>query len=720
MSIPLNHLYEFGPYQLDRSQMLLFRHGDPVSLTSKAIEVLLVLVEADGRLVEKERLMKAVWPDTFVEEGNLTFNIHVLRRVLGGDSDHQSYIETIPRRGYRFVAQVRVLHQPLKRAAVQSAVESSPESTPAPASLHQGKLWIWLSGGAIVAALLMLVLIWNSHRNEIQSTAPLVVTPLTSAPGSIQSIALSPDGSRIAYSWSGPGAHPNWDIYVKIVSEEHPLRLTDDPGLDKSPAWSPDGGQIAFIRERQDEKSASIYSVGSLGGSERKLTDVPYGRYFDLAWSPDGRSIAYSEKKSHLDDYDDFRAFVIYILSVDTLEKRQLTFPPSEMSDQRFAFSPNGKELAFLRFGLDNGVGIFRIPVDGGTPTQIYSENAWVGHVAWSSDGNSLIYTSSRDGGNKLWRVPITGGKPEPLPLAEELVFYPTISQRGDRMAYIREYFDSDLYFVDLANMRGTGKTPVSILASARVETNPAFSHDGKKIAFYADRSGRRELWLAGADGSDAIQLTDFYAWATVAPSWSPDDTHLVFFAGFGPGGSSGGLFVMNVKDKDIRRLTSQRDIGAPRWSRDGKWIFASSSAAIWKIPAEGGTPVPISQNGGVLEQESPDGRYLYYLKGARGIWRMSAGGGNEEVVLPDFNTALHDHWQPMDDGVFYVNDRTHPYPMLEFFEFSSHKSRPLVMLSGEPTSFNGGLTVSPDRKQIVYSQESRSGSDIMLVEHFH
>jgi len=95
--------YSFGPFQLDRAQRLLLRKGKPVPLAPKAVETLLVLVENSGRLVEKDDLMKQVWPDTFVEEGNLTANIHLLRKVLGKGPRGQEYIETIPRRGYRFM-----------------------------------------------------------------------------------------------------------------------------------------------------------------------------------------------------------------------------------------------------------------------------------------------------------------------------------------------------------------------------------------------------------------------------------------------------------------------------------------------------------------------------------------------------------------------------------------------------------------------------------------
>ena len=105
--MPHNLAYEFGPYRLDVSKRVLMRVGETISLPPKAIEILIVLVVRAGELVEKDELLRAVWPDTFVEESNLTQNIFTLRRALGDERVSARYIETVARRGYRFIARVR-------------------------------------------------------------------------------------------------------------------------------------------------------------------------------------------------------------------------------------------------------------------------------------------------------------------------------------------------------------------------------------------------------------------------------------------------------------------------------------------------------------------------------------------------------------------------------------------------------------------------------------
>src|SRR6266481_4076046 len=108
MTSPHSHLYEFGPFLLDAASRILLKDGVTVRLTPKAFETLLVLVQHGVQVVEKEQLLKEVWPDSFVEEGSLSRNIHELRKALGDDSSEPRYIETIPKRGYRFIAHVKI------------------------------------------------------------------------------------------------------------------------------------------------------------------------------------------------------------------------------------------------------------------------------------------------------------------------------------------------------------------------------------------------------------------------------------------------------------------------------------------------------------------------------------------------------------------------------------------------------------------------------------
>jgi DNA-binding winged helix-turn-helix (wHTH) protein/tetratricopeptide (TPR) repeat protein/TolB-like protein len=144
--------YEFGPFQLDSTQRLLFRDGQPLALEPKVLETLLALVESRGQLIEKEALIKRVWPDTFVEEGNLTRNIHHLRKVLGKDESDREYIETVPKRGYRFVADV---HRSERRPERFTGEPPNPEAGPARLTPRAGwKRWLAVGLACLLVAVL--------------------------------------------------------------------------------------------------------------------------------------------------------------------------------------------------------------------------------------------------------------------------------------------------------------------------------------------------------------------------------------------------------------------------------------------------------------------------------------------------------------------------------------------------------------------------------------
>jgi TolB-like protein/DNA-binding winged helix-turn-helix (wHTH) protein/Tfp pilus assembly protein PilF len=151
--------YEFGPFQVDMAEHSLLRDGKPVPLTPKVFDLLKVLVQNNGRLVEKDELLKEVWPDSFVEEGNLNRNISILRKALGEDSSGETYIETVPKRGYRFVASVKTTngngagavaetHNQNSEVCSLAAVENSPESSPSKRQIFSRG---WLVVGGLVA-----------------------------------------------------------------------------------------------------------------------------------------------------------------------------------------------------------------------------------------------------------------------------------------------------------------------------------------------------------------------------------------------------------------------------------------------------------------------------------------------------------------------------------------------------------------------------------------
>ncbi len=182
MSPQAQRLYEFGPFQLDPEERRLLEQGNNVPLTPKAFQTLLVLVENQGRVLEKDELLKKVWPDTFVEEATLAQNIFTLRKHLHDDRTESVYIETIPKRGYRFAAPVRFLELPPKGQGVAGGPEAGVAGVGrAPRSRRQ---WVWIT---TVATLLLAVAgsVYFAQRRSppVSNRAMLVVLPVQNLTG---------------------------------------------------------------------------------------------------------------------------------------------------------------------------------------------------------------------------------------------------------------------------------------------------------------------------------------------------------------------------------------------------------------------------------------------------------------------------------------------------------------------------------------------------------
>ena len=213
-------------------------------------------------MVTREELQKRLWPDTFVDvDHNLNTAINKIREVLGDSAESPRFVETLPRRGYRFIGELEPPVQPVVRGRTGSR-------------LHSRRAWLKIAAGVLAISVLALaaVLAYRWHRPQRpQEQAALTAIPFTALPGEATSPAFSPDGSRIAFAWNGDPAHgaKGFDLYVKAIGSETLLRLTQHPSEWISPAWSPDGTQIAF--HRLAGADTGIYVVPALGGPERKL-----------------------------------------------------------------------------------------------------------------------------------------------------------------------------------------------------------------------------------------------------------------------------------------------------------------------------------------------------------------------------------------------------------------------------------------------------------------
>lgn len=412
MSQVFNRLYEFGGFRLDPAERLLWHGEETLILPPKVFDTLLVLLEKDGRVVSKSELMEAIWGDTFIEESNRSQNIYTLRRTLGVDEQGRQFIETVPRRGYRFAAPVSVSGEGANdSSAIQGAEVEAKPARPAEVPAHSGKpdaLLPFIENLLNTPAL-------PPSTNDSQTAAATQTppqTPVSPSPLPSSEQTRRPSASSIGL-WAGLGVL----LLLALSSGVYQLVTADG----------------RMLVARQQSIVSHLWALPD--GDVKKARQLTFGgRNFDgyvgLAWTPDDR-IIFSARSDHVTD--------LYSMNADGGNRVQLT--ENAGLDNSFpVVSADGRYIIFIsnRSGTRQ---IWRMNSDGRNPKQLTfgetdSESAL--YAAVSPDSREAFFIKYGSGPATIWKTPIEGGTAAPVsPLTNATAEgFLSISPDGKWLAY--------------------------------------------------------------------------------------------------------------------------------------------------------------------------------------------------------------------------------------------------------------------------------------------
>lgn len=738
-------------------------------LEPKVMDLLVGLAQRFPRPATKEELVDLIWGDAHIAEGALKHLIWQLRRDLGDDANRPRYIGTVHRRGYRLLEKPRPLEAP---AGV------SPKTSDRPTASSQraiGAKWKPTLVIAMVILALLVFLVWfvRPPRDGIGAVAdgrpaagadrgPALAFPLTSFPGNEIDPAVSPSGDRVIYSWDGgqdrdeeSAPEQGFDLWSLTTGDDEPRRLTSAPGDEVRPAVSPDGSTVAFLGHDGGSGEWGIYAVPvSSAGSRahpsldpagsaadlQRVAGAEIGRPQNLSWSPDGIWLAVSTQLPGA------RAYRIVLVSYVGAVLRPVTDPgPIALGDLDPVFSPDGGRLAFRRilgigsedlFVLDLDPGWLQPQLDDrispslprlGEPRRVTFDRTGILGVTWTADGRSLVFSSDRVPPRGLWRVPVDGGAPHWLGMPGTFVADPAIPWAGEGLVYQVMHCDSNIWAVDLDRGRSRGDRR-RLFVSTREEQLPRYSPDGSRIAFLSNRSGHSEIWIAGADGTEARRITHLEGASIHSFSWSPDGARLAFDARLGQRAE---IFITRAIGGGVERFTpenresGQFDEMSPSWSADGRWIYFSSPRdgdwQIWKRGAPGISRMErarrVTRNGGIVAREGPEGRYVYYSRrGEPGLWRRPVNGDVEERILEHLSSADGLNWEPAPAGLFFVERRLDAPSRIARYDYETGQITAVVSLEAH-RPYPPGLTVAPDGSRLFWVRLDRAESDLLWAD---
>lgn len=580
---PVNKLVRFGPFELDLATADLYRRGRKVRLPEQQFQVLEMLLRSQGELVSREEIRRRLWPNDVVVEFDSSINstIKKLRSALGDSADEPRFIETVARRGYRIMVEVR-FPESLPPAEVMEevvrgplAVEPLMEVSPPIANNMdrvQGSRKKWLVPAVAAATILLgAAVTWLLFHPSTHSVAP-TFTQLTDQLGPELYPSLSPDGKSLIYQSKASG---KWDIYFQRIGGANAVNLTKE-SVDENtqPAFSPDGEHVAFRSERD---GGGIFLMGATGEDIRRLTTFCY----NPSWSPDGREIVCSTGWFRgVEETNTSLNGRLFRVSAATGESRQIQ---GEIEDARQpSWSPAGHRIAY--WGRRHGAqrDIWTVAADGGEPIPVTTDSYMDWNPVWSPDGRYLYFSSDRGGSMNLWRVRIdekTGkilAVPEPVTTPSPWSGFISFSRDGAHLAYVQQTRSSNIYKVGFDPARETTiNQPVPLTQGTRQFWGPDVSPDGKWVTF-TTRQEPENVYVVKIDGTGLRQLTsDTYL--KREPRWSPDGKWIAFFSN--PTGKWQ-IWAIRPDGSGLKQLTDAGEgADGPVWSPDGTRLFSFSPA---------------------------------------------------------------------------------------------------------------------------------------------
>ncbi len=612
----------FGLFEADLKSGELWKAGYRVKLQMQPFKVLIVLLENAGEVVSREEIQLRVWgADVSVDfEHSLGGAIKKVREALGDSAENPRFIETLSRRGYRFIAPVGVVEPPVKTIAAPVIVEAAPQplalqtavieelAAPAPTAVRPQRLYIMLAL-AFVAGLALCGLAmqgWLSRRapEPIPRISQITQEGEIYSPGdpSIETLPASASDDTRIFTSTVEGGRIVLSQISTATGQRRTLPLPSDIAIPEISDLSPDGSRLLVRSHSAAASEQPLWIVPVDGGSAFRVSSL---MVLDATWMPDGRDILYTSGNQ------------LSTISLETGRTETFATVPGRAFWLRW--SPDGKLLRFTLIDpVTHGSSLWQVGMADRKPKPIREGSALSDECCgtWTADNKSFLFQATQDGNTDLWRFTgnstanarqVTNG-----PLSYEA---PAVSRRNDRIFFVGHDLRTRLERFDAGSQKFV-ELPGFLSQASRV----SFSRDGEWVVW---TNAQGHLWRAHADGSDSVRLTPESMRVFLA-TWSPDGSHLALMAR-NPG-QSWQIYTISASGGSPETFKDQgREVGDPSYAPDGRHLVygrlpdlmgqENTSRPLKIVDLATGQISPIAHSEGLFSPRwSPDGLYIAAL----------------------------------------------------------------------------------------------------------
>lgn len=621
-------LYEFDEFRVDANQKCLWHADRLVSLTPKAFETLLVLIKHRGEIVGKDVLLDEVWADTFVEESTLSQNILTLRKTLAAFEKDKQFIVTVPRRGFRFVADVKEIsadeeffiverrtrtHIVAEQKEIhdskdtETAIVTKPISERTFAKKHA-------VFGAVLGGLIVLTIGFFANHYFLQ-TPSFAETKFQKfklnnlfSDADINRAIISPNGKYLALVKKSGDAE---SLIVRQIEEANSLEIVPKfEGKFIGATFSPESDYVFYAVYPKNARVGELYKIPILGGAAQQITkDIDSV----ASVSSDKKKIAFVRR------YPNEKETALILADADGKNERKLAVRPFGEGFQNPSFSPDGKFISSAVYSKkpEKPMEIILVNAENGEQKSLTPRNwTWIGQTAWLKDGSGIAFVAfSKETPNltdEVWFVSVTDGKARLLENGINGVFGVSLTDDANSLVTVKS---NKITSFAVSPLEDLSKTTTLLTKNGDESLLPLGADwtTDNKIVYSTINNGNADIWIMNSDGTEQKQLTSDTN-ADSSPKISADGKSIYFLSN-----RSGLMSVwrMNTDGTNPQKITDNQDVFSLELAPDGKEIFYTARAEniyvqkLWKISADGKDAKQLTEKVVFMPKIAPDGKMI-------------------------------------------------------------------------------------------------------------